>query len=93
MTTKKNFIFLLKWNILPIKDIILSIGKISFLHVRPRSIYLTFFLIFFKRQKCLLPFTEVGQRASTNKAGLNFDIPRNNVLIVRKVTYLLRKSG
>ena len=28
-----------------------------------------------------------------NKAGLNFDIPRNNVPIVRKVTYLLRKGG
>ena len=27
------------------------------------------------------------------KAGLNFDIPRNNVPIVRKVTCLLRKGG
>ena len=61
--------------------------------------YFTFFLIFFKRQKCLLPFTKVAQTASTimyivlNKAGLNFDIPRNNVPIVRKVTYLLGKGG
>ena len=63
---------------------------------------LRFFSFFFKRQKCLLPFTEVGQRASTimyivlNKikmAGLNLDIPRNNVPIIRKVTYLLRKGG
>ena len=28
-----------------------------------------------------------------NKAGLNLDIPRNNVPIIRKVIYLLRKGG
>ena len=60
---------------------------------------LRFSHFFFKRQKCLLPFTEVGREPpqscifSKNKAGLNFDIPRNNVPIVRKVTYLLRKGG
>ena len=66
MTTKMNFILFIKMEHIAYKKIILSIRKISFLHVTVRPIYLTFFLIlFFERQKCLLPFTNVGQRDST----------------------------
>ena len=88
-----NF-FMLKWNTLLVK-IILDISGKQFCMLGQ---YILLFSNCIKRQNAL-PFTKVGQRDSTimcivlNKAGLNFDIPRNNVPIVRKVTYLLRKGG